>query len=134
MAPRRRSFFSPVLPTASARRQVMPMATLSPAPLRLLMVDDDEDMRQALAERFRRLGMTVTAAGSGEEALRRAGDTRFDVALLDLHLPGMSGIDVLGKLKDLQPEVEALLLTAQGSIETAVQAVKGGAYDYLTKP
>jgi two-component system NtrC family response regulator len=78
--------------------------------------------------------MRVTAAGSGEEALTRAAQARFDVALLDLHLPGISGIDVLAALKDRQPELEAILLTAHSSIESAVQAMKQGAYDYLTKP
>jgi DNA-binding NtrC family response regulator len=110
------------------------MATAARIPLRLLIVDDDAEIRQTLAERFRRLGMVVTEADSGEQALTRAGQSRFDVALLDLHLPGISGIEVLEKLKELQPEVEALMLTAQGSIETAVQAMKRGAYDYLTKP
>jgi DNA-binding NtrC family response regulator len=76
----------------------------------------------------------VTAAGSGEEALERAGPGRFDVALLDLHLPGIDGIELLGRLKEQQPELEALLLTAQGNIESAVQAMRGGAYDYVTKP
>src|SRR5206468_7046031 len=80
------------------------------------------------------LGMAVTAAPTGEEALARAAQARFDVALLDLHLPGMGGIELLGKFKELQPEAEALMLTAHGSVETAVEAMKGGAYDYVTKP
>src|SRR5262249_38587783 len=118
------------------------MATLSRTPPRPLIVDDGDDLRPTPAQRFPRPGITAAppprrdeaAPPGGEGAVQGRGDPRFDVALLDLHLPGMSGIDVLGKLKALQPEVEALLLTAQGSIETAVQAVKGGAYDYLTKP
>src|SRR5262245_48247264 len=106
----------------------------TPAPLRLLIVDDDEVLRQALARRFGRLGMGVTTAASGEEALALAEAVRFHVALLDLHLPGMSGIEVLTQLRQLQPELEALMLTAHGSIETAIQAMRQGAYDYLTKP
>jgi DNA-binding NtrC family response regulator len=98
------------------------------------MVDDDEDLRQAFASRCKRLGMTVAEAGSGEEALALAAQNRYDVALLDLHLPGITGIDVLAQLKECQPELEALLLTAHGSIETAIKAMKRGAYDYLTKP
>jgi DNA-binding NtrC family response regulator len=110
------------------------MSASSRSPLRLLIVDDDEELRQVLADRFGRLGMAVTLAGSGEEALSKVGQGRYDVALLDLHLPGMSGIDLLGALKEGQPETEALMLTAHSSIETAVQAMKRGAYDYLTKP
>jgi DNA-binding NtrC family response regulator len=109
------------------------MATQSRPPVRLLIVDDDEDLRQSLAQHFRRAGMTVTEAGSAEEALVQAG-ARFDVAVLDLHLPGLDGIELLARLKELQPEVEALMLTAHSSIETAVQAMRQGAHDYLTKP
>jgi DNA-binding NtrC family response regulator len=103
-------------------------------PIKLLIVDDDDDMRQDLAQLFRKQGHEVTAAVSGEDALNKAAHARFDVALLDLHLPGMSGIDVLARLKEQQPELEALMLTAHSSIETAVEAMRKGAYDYLTKP
>src|SRR4051812_30259154 len=88
------------------------MAPLEHPRIRLLIVDDDELLRQTLAKRFERQGMTVTAAGSGAEAIARAGEGRLDVALLDLHLPDTSGIDVLGRLKEIQPELEALMLTA----------------------
>src|SRR5262249_27098386 len=111
-----------------------PMTAANSTPLRLLVVDDDEQRRRTLVRRFERQGMTVTAASSGEEALTAAGHKRFDVALLDLHLPGMDGVEVLARLKEQQPELEALLLTAHGSIETAILAMKKGAYDYLTKP
>ena len=112
----------------------MTMSNTQRTPIRLLIVDDDEQMRRTLVGRFQRKGLTVSNAGSGEEALAIAAKARFDVALLDLHLPGMSGIELLDKLKERQPELEALLLTAHGSIETAIQAMKKGAYDYLTKP
>jgi DNA-binding NtrC family response regulator len=110
------------------------MATTTPPPVRLLVVDDDEALRQALARRFQRLGMAVAEAADGEEALAKAGHTAYDVALLDLHMPGMTGLELLGRLKGLWPELEAIMLTAHGSIETAIQAMKQGAYDYLTKP
>jgi DNA-binding NtrC family response regulator len=103
-------------------------------PIELLIVDDDEQLRQTLAQRFQRQGLKVTQAAQAEEALEQAADKRFDVALLDLNMPGMSGVELLGKLKERQPELEALLLTAHGSIETAIQAMKRGAYDYLAKP
>ena len=110
------------------------MSTLSRPPLRLLIVDDDQELRATLVSRFERGGAVVMAAGSGEEALVKAAQGRLEVALLDLHLPGMDGIELLARLKELQPEVEVLLLTAHSSVETAVQAMKRGAYDYLTKP
>jgi DNA-binding NtrC family response regulator len=110
------------------------MPTPSRPPIRLLIVDDDETLRQTLAQRFQRQGMAVSAFVSGEEALAQADRDRWDVALLDLHLPGMSGVELLGKLKEQQPELEALMLTAHGSIDTAIQAMKQGAYDYLAKP
>lgn len=102
--------------------------------IRLLIVDDDDALRQTLARRFDRTGMTVTAVATGREALEQAEHGCFDVALLDLHLPDMTGIDLLARLKENQPEIEALLLTAHGSIDTAITAMKRGAYDYLTKP
>jgi DNA-binding NtrC family response regulator len=110
------------------------MSALTKTPIHLLIVDDDDQLRQTLVRRFERQGMTVTAAASGEEAFAETAQKRCDVALLDLHLPGVSGIEVLSRLKENQPELEAILLTAHGSIETAIQAMKRGAYDYLTKP
>src|SRR5690242_21345514 len=109
------------------------MAGTAPS-IKLLLVDDDDDLREDLAQLFRKQGHEVTAAVSGEDALDKAAHARFDVALLDLHLPGISGIDLLAQLKERQPELEALLLTAHSSIETAVEAMRRGAYDYLTKP
>ncbi len=106
----------------------------SRTPIRLLVVDDDEQMRRTLVGRFERQGMSVYAAGGGEQALRIAADARFDVAVLDLHMPGMNGLELLERLKERQPDLEALLLTAHSSVETAVAAMKKGAYDYLTKP
>jgi DNA-binding NtrC family response regulator len=102
--------------------------------MRLLIVDDDDQLRETLVRRFERHGMNVTGASRGEEALAKAESHRWDVALLDLHLPDMSSIELLEKLKERQPVLEALMLTAHGSMESAIQAMKKGAYDYLTKP
>jgi DNA-binding NtrC family response regulator len=110
------------------------MAASEHPALHLLIVDDDEQLRQALERRFQRLGWGVTVAGSCADALVRAGHERCDVALLDLHLPDGTGIELLSRLKERQPELEAIMLTGHGSIETAILAMKQGAYDYLTKP
>jgi len=106
----------------------------SSTPIRLLVVDDDEPLRETLTKRFGRAGLSVTSAADAEEALAQAAHNSFDVALIDLHMPGMNGLELLGKLKEGQPELEAIMLTAHGSIETAIQAMKQGAYDYLPKP
>jgi DNA-binding NtrC family response regulator len=105
-----------------------------PAPPRLLVVDDDEGLRDTLARRLARGGLPVTTAESGEEALAKIGRAEFDLALFDLHLPGMSGLDLLAKFKEAQPEAEVLMLTAHGSIATAIEAMRRGAYDFLSKP
>jgi DNA-binding NtrC family response regulator len=102
--------------------------------LRLLIVDDDETIRRGLAGHFQRLGVSVAEAGSVVEAIKRAEQDPFDVALIDLNLPDGNGIEVLSRIKEIQPELEALMLTAHASIETAIEAVKRGAYHYLTKP
>jgi DNA-binding NtrC family response regulator len=102
--------------------------------MHLFLVDDDEVLRQTLSRRFQKLGMTVTAAATAADAINLAGQRDFDVALLDLHLPDGNGLELLARLKERQPELEALMFTAHGSMETAIQALKGGAYDYLTKP
>ncbi len=128
-----------LLPRASALSAVMfctrgLMSNPSRTPIRLLIVDDDEQMRGTLVGRFERKGLAVSNAGSGEQALEIAAKARFDVAVLDLHLPGINGVELLEKLKERQPDLEALLLTAHSSVETAVAAMKKGAYDYLLKP
>jgi DNA-binding NtrC family response regulator len=112
----------------------VPMESTETPPVRLLIVDDDDMLRQTLERRFQRTGMIVTSFANATDALARAEHEAFDVALLDLHLPDLSGIELLKKLKEFQREMEALMLTAHGSMETAIQAMKLGAYDYLTKP
>ncbi len=110
------------------------MAKPEQPPLKLLMVDDDDELRQMLEHHFGRKGLAVAAAANAAEALARVETWRPDVALLDLHLPDQTGIELLTLLKERQPELEAIMLTAHGSMETAIQAMKSGAYDYLTKP
>ena len=100
----------------------------------LLIVDDDEDFRGTLCRRFRRRGFQVQDAASGEQALERVERRQFDVAIVDMVMPGMSGIELLAKLRAVQPDCQVILLTGQGTIETAVEAMKLGAYDFLRKP
>ncbi len=86
------------------------------------------------ARRFLRRGYSVHEAACGDEALKLMGRREFDLVVLDLVMPGIGGIEVLEQIKLNHPEVEVVMLTGQGTIETAVRAMKLGAYDYLTKP
>lgn len=96
-------------------------------PIDLLIVDDDEDFSGRLCRRFRRRSFQVQDAASGEQALERVERRRFDVAIVDMVMPGMSGLDLLAKLRAVQPDCQVILLTGQGTIETAVEAMKLGA-------
>jgi DNA-binding NtrC family response regulator len=106
----------------------------APSQFDLLIVDDDADFRGTIARRFHRRGYRVQEVAGGDEAFAWLAKRQFDVVILDMVMPGMTGLEVLERLKAEQAECEALLLTGQGTIETAVQAMKLGAYDYLTKP
>ena len=105
-----------------------------PSKVDLLLVDDDAEFRGTVAHRCVRRGFLVQEASSGEEALGLAERRHFDVAVLDMVMPGLSGLQLLEKLKSSNPECEAIMLTGQGTIEAAVQAMKLGAVDFLSKP
>jgi DNA-binding NtrC family response regulator len=100
----------------------------------LLIVDDDEEFRDTISRRFTRRGYRVSEAADAEEALQMAQRRQFDVVILDMIMPGLSGLELLERMKQSTPECEAIMLTGQGTIETAVEAMKLGAYDYLRKP
>jgi DNA-binding NtrC family response regulator len=109
--------------------------TLSePAKIELLIADDDADFRGTAARHFRRRGFHVQEAAGGDEALELLNKQSFDVALLDMMMPGLSGMDVLDRIAAEPRDLEVILLTAQGTIDSAVKAMKLGASDYLTKP
>lgn len=100
----------------------------------LLIVDDDAEFRGTIVRRFLRRGFRVQEASDATEAQELIERRHFDVALLDMVMPGGTGIELLKRLRASAPECEAILLTGQGTIESAVEAMKLGAYDYLTKP
>jgi DNA-binding NtrC family response regulator len=100
----------------------------------LLIVDDDDTLRSLLARELGRLGHGVTAAATGEEGLRLASDAELDVVLLDLSLPDQAGLDVLKRLRAERPGLEVVVLTAHGTIDAAIAAMKLGAYEFLQKP
>jgi DNA-binding NtrC family response regulator len=102
--------------------------------LRVLIVDDEKNQRETLAGYLSKQGYRVKTADSGEEALKLYESENFEIALLDQKMPGMDGIELLSRLKELDPELQAILITAHGTVETAVNAMRAGAYHYITKP
>ena len=103
-------------------------------PASILLVDDDAAFRHVMAGELNRLGYEVSTVGSGEEAVQRVAADEFDVVLLDLRLPAMSGLETLKAIHESTPTVEVIMLTGHGSIDTAIESVRTGAFDYVVKP
>jgi DNA-binding NtrC family response regulator len=102
--------------------------------MRILIVDDETIVRDSLGAWFRQDGHRVDVVGSGREALHLVGANRYDLAFLDIKMPGMDGIELQARLAAADPELSIVLMTAYASVETAVKAMKNGAYDYIVKP
>ncbi len=100
----------------------------------ILVVDDEVNIRNALVTMLEKKGYQVYGAGSGEEALQHLEEVRMDLVITDLRMPGIGGMEFLHRLKAQWPDTEVVVMTAFGSIDTAVAAMRLGAYDYLTKP
>ena len=103
-------------------------------PIRLLLVDDEKDFVNILSKRIKRRNIDVTKAFSGAEAIQALRAQEFDVAVLDLKMEEMDGIETLKVLKIMDPQLAVIMLTGHGSVEAAEQGIRMGAYDYLTKP
>lgn len=105
--------------------------------LSVLLVDDEEAFVEALARRLGKRGYRVTTATSGPralEALDQDGATRTDVVILDVKMPGMDGLEALAAIKERHPLVEVIMLTGHATVESAIEGMKRGAFDYLMKP
>ena len=100
----------------------------------ILVVDDEKNIRLTLREALKTFDATVETAVNGEEALDMAAQQVYDLVLLDLKMPGMDGMEVLRRLRELSPGTAVILLTAHGTVEAAVEAMKLGAVDFLQKP
>src|SRR5438309_715774 len=103
-------------------------------PAKLLIVDDEEAISWALRKAFERQGHTVGVAASAEAALDLAEKLQPDAVILDVRLPGMDGLAALGRLREITRNAPVIVITAHGNLSTAVRAVEGGAFDYLSKP
>ncbi|WP_034658392.1 sigma-54-dependent transcriptional regulator [Robertmurraya massiliosenegalensis] len=101
---------------------------------KLLVVDDEKDLLELLVKRLTRKGYEVHSAKSAENALPLLKKFYFDIAIFDIRLPEMDGITLLKETKQIQPDIEIIVLTGHGTIETAIEAMKQGAFDYVTKP
>ncbi|HUX79551.1 MAG TPA: sigma-54 dependent transcriptional regulator, partial [Alphaproteobacteria bacterium] len=101
---------------------------------KILILDDEEALRSIIAQRLKRKDYEILEAGTAEEGLSLLKDTLLDAVLLDIKLPDGDGLILLPKIKQLQPNLQVVMLTGNGTIESAIEAMKLGAYDYLTKP
>ena len=101
---------------------------------RILIVDDEQLVRWSLNERLTAAGYDVFEAGLAADALERIGNGEVDLVLLDFKLPDGDGLSVLKKIKEMSPEIQVILMTGYSSVETAVEAMKLGAYHYVNKP
>ncbi|MBT0665418.1 sigma-54 dependent transcriptional regulator [Geobacter pelophilus] len=101
---------------------------------RILVADDEESMRWVLSKALKKKGFAVDLAADGEQALGMIQAGNYDLAILDIKMPGISGLDLLDRLRDLKSDLLVVIMTAEASMKNAVEAMKRGAYDYLTKP
>jgi DNA-binding NtrC family response regulator len=100
----------------------------------VLLVDDEERFRQNLKKMLTAHGLSVTAVGSGEEALAELANQPYDVMLLDMRMPGLSGLETLAALKQDYPETEVIVLTGHASVDTAAEIIRLGGFEFLLKP
>ncbi|MGH7369565.1 MAG: sigma-54-dependent transcriptional regulator, partial [Candidatus Methylomirabilaceae bacterium] len=101
---------------------------------KILVVDDEESIRWALSKALERDGYLVVMASDGGEGLRRATEPGIDLVLMDIKMPGSDGLEILTKIKEIHPNLPVIVMTAFGTLQAAVEAMKRGAYDYVTKP
>ena len=120
---------SPATSLSLATPQIQPANFLN-----LLIVDDERSIREACREIAQSLGYSAAAADSAEQAYRLLDTQPFDAVLLDLRLPGAGGLDALRRIKERRPEAVVIVVTGYGTVQSAVQAMKNGAYDFVTKP
>jgi len=106
----------------------IPMAT------KVMLVDDEQQFVELLSQRLELRGIKVTAVTSGERAVSEVVDRNIDIAVVDLAMPGIDGIETLKRIKEKRPDVEVIMLTGQATVRSGIEAMKHGAIDFLEKP
>jgi len=101
---------------------------------RILIAEDDADFRRILSRRATRMGLEVDQVENGKDAIEAFKDGNYDALVVDLYMPEFGGLDVIEAAREVDPDIESLILTGSASVETAVEALRAGVYDYLTKP
>jgi len=104
------------------------------ADVKVLVIDDEEPIREILSQIISNAGYQIQVVPDGNTGLKSIGEGDYDVVLLDMHLPDIPGLDLIPKLKDLSPESSLIMITGHATVESAVKAIRSGAYDYLEKP
>ena len=102
--------------------------------IKVLLIDDEQTLLEYLSKRLLREGFTVKATFSGEEAIEVATNDNFDVAVVDLKMPGIDGVETQKRLREIQPFLQCIVLTGHGSVETALESGQEDAFQYLLKP
>lgn len=101
---------------------------------KVLLVDDEVEFIELMSQRLETRGLKVVTVASGEEAIAEVADHSFDVAVVDLAMPGIDGIETLKQIKKVRPDVEVIMLTGQATVKSGIDAMKHGALDFLEKP
>ncbi len=101
---------------------------------KVLLVDDEEEFVDLMSQRLETRGLKVVAVTSGEKAVEMVADKKFDVAVVDLSMPGIDGIETLKQIKVKRPDMEVIMLTGQATVKAGIEAMKDGASDFLEKP
>lgn len=102
--------------------------------VKVLLIDDEPQFVEVLAERLEARGFTVQTALTGDEGLAKLQEQEADVVILDVQMPGRDGVEILREIKRIKPLIEVIMLTGHATIESGIQGLKLGAYDYLMKP
>ncbi len=101
---------------------------------KVLLVDDEAEFIELMSQRLETRGLKVVTVASGEAAIAEVADHSFDVAIVDLAMPGIDGIETLKQIKEVRPDMEVIMLTGQATVKSGIEAMKHGALDFLEKP